>query len=841
MSQVNELLNNLSEEELALYMANPETEPHIVVNNDRTVTIPAELKKIAVQFDHNIETVTFDCPRYWDGLDMSKMVVYINYKRPDDYLDSYPADNVRVSETDENIMHFEWTLSRNVTLVKGTLSFLVCVKKTDENGDEVNHWNSELNRELIISEGLECNESVVEQYPDIITQILLRINSLDQQMDHIDTNGGTTNIDNSIVKGYNCGGIVKAFQPKSAELVVCPYDAETGSLSIGDVITAVYNNSDPNLRAKATFTYQGNTYEIDNVGDFDEIKNKLGLTYNDDIGLRFTFNNVEGIEVGMTYNLCYPKGTKFRYGKVLFVEKNSIIVDNETTGIHRYYSINDALPVNDSSLYGNVIINGGLIGEVELTDSDGVSLRAEGIETFAGVGACSDGYKTRALSFGAYAGGKETDVSGFGAFGHGVLLDIAAHHGFGGGEVVRIFPIAYASTGFGSRITLRAPYEFGAGANIDISGKHGFGVGASLEILGDYAGALNYSNKARGTGALATGGGTEANADFSFTSGYHTIANKPYQAVFGRYNEEDVDGEYLLILGNGSANNRVNIFTIDANGSGWFKGNIDVFAGNFRSSITSAGSISAAGNISGAEASFKKIYSTGDIYANGYKKVALDENLPKKIKDGEGARSVKFGSATKAPGNDSFAGGNNSEANAMRTITVGQWTVAESPAQATFGKFNTRDFDEKYVFMLGNGRSDSLRSDAVVVDWQGNAYLAGNVYVGHNNIGKVGGTVQAYTAATPSVKVANSPFIAVDKIIEVNDEYRTITAVSISGVSATLTLDSAFTVSPKATDAYLIYNSVAERNKDKSEMLATRKYVDQKFEELKRYIDEAIK
>lgn len=641
----------------------------------------------------------------------------------------------------------------------------------------------------------------------------------------VDTNGGTTNIENATIKGYNCGGIVKAFQPQSAELLVCPYDAETGSYSVGDVITAEYDTSDPNLRTKATFTYQGNIYEIDNVGDFVEIREKLGLKNNDDIGLRFYFNSIEGIEVGMTYNLCYPVGTKFRYGKVLFVEENSIIIDNETTGIHRYLEVFNGLPSTSTSFYGNVVINGGLIGEVDITDSEGVSLHSEGIETYASIGGHSDGCKTKALSFIAHAGGKETEVSGFGAFGHGVLLDIAAHHGFGGGELVTILPFATASTGFGSNIYIAGERAFGAGFRINVLGDFGFGLGQGHEITGKYAGALNRNNKAKGLGALATGVETEANGDFTFTTGYHSIAEKAYQSVFGKYNEKDVDGKYLFIIGNGfDDDNRLNIFTVDGKGNAWFKGSIDALDGNFRGNITSQGNIT----------------SEGKIFAEGNKKVLVEGEASTKLKDGEGARSVKFGSGTKAPGNDSFAGGNNSEANAMRTITVGQWTVAESPAQATFGKFNTRDFDEKYVFMLGNGRSDSLRSDAVVVDWQGNTYLAGNVYVGHNNIAKVGGTVQAYVASAPSVKVANSPFIAVGKIIEINDEYRTITEVSISGVTATLTLDSAFTVAPTTSDVYLIYNSAAERNKDKSEMLATRKYVVSEGTKLKANIEATI-
>ena len=58
----------------------PNLEEHIKIGLDRHITVPESLKRIAVQYDHNVETVTFDCPRYWDGHDMSKMTVYINYR-----------------------------------------------------------------------------------------------------------------------------------------------------------------------------------------------------------------------------------------------------------------------------------------------------------------------------------------------------------------------------------------------------------------------------------------------------------------------------------------------------------------------------------------------------------------------------------------------------------------------------------------------------------------------------------------------------------------------------------------------------------------------------------------
>lgn len=170
MSQAEELLNSLTENDISLQSANPETEPHIVVDDDRFISVPKELQRIAVQYDHDVETVTFDCPRYWDDLDMSDLSIYINYMRKDRVVGIYKATDISVDTTNDRIMHFNWKISRNVTEVVGQIKFLVCVKKGDADGNEVNHWNSELNTEMYISEGLEAGEGYFDSYPDIILQ-----------------------------------------------------------------------------------------------------------------------------------------------------------------------------------------------------------------------------------------------------------------------------------------------------------------------------------------------------------------------------------------------------------------------------------------------------------------------------------------------------------------------------------------------------------------------------------------------------------------------------------------------------------------------------------------------
>lgn len=184
MSQAEDLLYSLTRG-VQTASVNPSTEGHIVIGDDRFITVPDELKRIAVQFDHNIETVTFDCPRYWDGHDMSKMVIYINYVRADGVPGSYLADNIVVDENNSAIMHFDWTINKHVTMAKGSIKFNVCVKKTDSEGNESNHWNSELNKDAYISEGLEYNYSIEETYPDAMSGILSKISELENLINNL--------------------------------------------------------------------------------------------------------------------------------------------------------------------------------------------------------------------------------------------------------------------------------------------------------------------------------------------------------------------------------------------------------------------------------------------------------------------------------------------------------------------------------------------------------------------------------------------------------------------------------------------------------------------------------
>lgn len=141
-------------------------EPHIVIGSDRSITVPKELRNIAVQYDHNIETVTFDCPRYWDGNDMSNMTVNINFVRFDGHEGTYVCKEVTIDATDPDIIHFDWTVSREVTEASGKLTVIVCLKKDNAGGLTSQVWHSQRCETFSVLPGLLCDSVTIPNDPE---------------------------------------------------------------------------------------------------------------------------------------------------------------------------------------------------------------------------------------------------------------------------------------------------------------------------------------------------------------------------------------------------------------------------------------------------------------------------------------------------------------------------------------------------------------------------------------------------------------------------------------------------------------------------------------------------
>lgn len=85
-----------------------------------------------------------------------------------------------------------------------------------------------------------------------------------------------------------------------------------------------------------------------------------------------------------------------------------------------------------------------------------------------------------------------------------------------------------------------------------------------------------------------------------------------------------------------------------------------------------------------------------------------------------------------ASGNYSHAEGASTTASGIFSHAEGRGTIAAGDYSHAQGKYNVEDTENKYAHIVGNGTDEykSTRSNAHTLDWDGNAWFAGTVYVG---------------------------------------------------------------------------------------------------------------
>ena len=84
-----------------------------------------------------------------------------------------------------------------------------------------------------------------------------------------------------------------------------------------------------------------------------------------------------------------------------------------------------------------------------------------------------------------------------------------------------------------------------------------------------------------------------------------------------------------------------------------------------------------------------------------------------------GPASHAQGTNTVASGDCSCAGGIGSKATERLSCAIGNHVIAASASQTVIGKYNTQDASNAYSLIIGNGGSDTTRSNALTVGWGG--------------------------------------------------------------------------------------------------------------------------
>ena len=135
--------------------------------------------------------------------------------------------------------------------------------------------------------------------------------------------------------------------------------------------------------------------------------------------------------------------------------------------------------------------------------------------------------------------------------------------------------------------------------------------------------------------------------------------------------------------------------------------------------------------------------STSDLYRyNGAAWVLLTQNNTLiNLTDGSANASLR-GSNTKVEnssyimGQNAVALGNDTQSSGSNSLSSGLGTIAQRRSQVVFGEYNTLDTPNttvdkgNYILILGNGTSDSNRSNATTIDWEGNINTQGSIIAG---------------------------------------------------------------------------------------------------------------
>lgn len=177
MSQAEELLNSLSE-------SLPE-HIHDVIDSDtyfvidpisRQITNMTSNKNSIMQYDHNSERFTFEVPRYIEGHDMSLCnIVKVHYNNIDGKTGQENANvhdiyDIQVDPNNDRKVICTWLIARQSTQLAGSLSFLVQYICTDDEGNEIYEWHSDIYYDIKVKEGRNNGEASIIPYSDILEQ-----------------------------------------------------------------------------------------------------------------------------------------------------------------------------------------------------------------------------------------------------------------------------------------------------------------------------------------------------------------------------------------------------------------------------------------------------------------------------------------------------------------------------------------------------------------------------------------------------------------------------------------------------------------------------------------------
>ena len=164
----------------------PEDEPRFIIDLDtRKIILPDEFKFLAVENDHNAETIYFEIDRYYDKQDLSQKTCIVQYKNTSDAKaieGFYPVTKLDIDTVPGKIL-FGWTIENKVTVLPGSVDFSIRFYSIDDSGRlPVFTYNiNTLTGSLPVIDTLNTSNQGVEVIPGKVESLTAKFEALAKQ------------------------------------------------------------------------------------------------------------------------------------------------------------------------------------------------------------------------------------------------------------------------------------------------------------------------------------------------------------------------------------------------------------------------------------------------------------------------------------------------------------------------------------------------------------------------------------------------------------------------------------------------------------------------------------
>lgn len=455
---------------------------------------------------------------------------------------------------------------------------------------------------------------------------------------------------------------------------------------------------------------------------------------------KYYLNTVSGITTGINYTVVLDGNYDYN-GKVISVGEDYIEVDN-------YIIPNqDTLTTIDDDSYILFPDNPEITGDIII----GTSAHAEGYSTYA-LAVCShvEGYESKATGKYSHAENRNSIAGGYNSHAEGG----AAAYGMS----------SHAETG--ATVLKDAEFAHGEGRGSIAGSYNSHAEGGGTQALGAESHSEGYQTIAQGAKSHAEGQESKAYGYISHAEGYLTEAHGGQSHAEGRETTAEgtmshAEGFKTFAIGDQShtegSGTRATGVASHAEGSG---NRVDkgLASGNY-SHVEGLNCISSG---EGAHAEGNNTQSTGGAsHSEGQDTIAKGGQS-----HAEGMGCKALGHMSHAEGYKTTANAHHSHAegsvtqttnNAIYSHAEGYNTIADGQAQHVAGKFNISD--QTSAVIIGNGTDDANRSNAHTLDWDGNAWFAGDVIAGDLSLQAMQSELELTSAGAQSAyQLANDAY-----------------------------------------------------------------------------------